>query len=91
MGLSTFGAYVQYLIKVKISPYFKEADEVHVLFDHPEIWDINLKSNVQKKRDAGKKQIPPLQGPISDDTEVPTPKMWPSFLANRQDKRKLQE
>ena len=63
--------------------------QVHVLFDHPEIWDINLKSNVQKKRDAGKKQIPPLQGPISDDTEVPTPKMWPSFLANRQDKRKL--
>ena len=47
--------------------------------------------DTQAKRDAPKKVIAPLEGSIADDTKVPSPSQWASFLRNREDKRKLVE
>ena len=89
MGLTTFGSYIQFLIKRKVEPHFEEANEVHIVFDCPSIWGFNLKKGVQQKRDVAKKQMDPLGTEISENTKVPSSSKWSSFLANREDKQNL--
>ena len=89
LGLTSFGSYAQFLIKKKVIPHFANSQEVHIIFDVPFSWGFNLKQNVQQKRDALKKAVPPLQEEITDNTKVPSSSKWTSFLSNREDKRKL--
>ena len=89
LGLTTFGTYAKFLLSRKVFHFFDEANEVHIVFDVPYICGFNLKKNVQSKRDSNKGKVQPLDGPISDDTKVPSASKWSSFLANRENKRKL--
>ena len=91
MGMRTFKDYCERLLQRKITKYFHESDEVHVLFDCPGIWGFNLKKKVQDERDAKRKKIPELLvEEILDTTLIPcSTSQWPGFLANRENKRKL--
>ena len=57
MGMRTFKDYCERLLQRKITKYFHESDEVHVLFDSPGIWGFNLKKKVQDERDAKRKKF----------------------------------
>ena len=91
LGLKTFGDYVDFLLKRKVTKYFLECTEIHVTFDQPNIWGFNLKKKVQEERDAKKKQVHPLkEDRIDRNTKIPCKAgQWPGFLANREDKNKL--
>ena len=89
MGLTTFAAYVHFILNKKIFAHFGKADEVHVAFDVPNIWGFNLKKNVQKKRDSKSIPLPTKKWTITDETEIPGSSKWPSFLADRAAKREL--
>ena len=90
MGMRTFKDYVQFLLKRKVTKYFSEVKEVHICFDVPDIWNFNLKLNVQTKRDSKKQPVLPLNDEeISDSTLIPNTRNWNDFLGNREDKRKL--
>jgi hypothetical protein len=57
MGMRTFKDYCECFLQRKITKYFHESDEVHVLFDSPGIWGFNLKKKVQDERDAKRKKF----------------------------------
>ena len=61
MGQKTFKEYSTFLLKRKVLNFFKEASEVHVLFDCPNIWNFNLKRNVQDTRDSKKRRSQQLR------------------------------
>ena len=91
LGLKTFGDYVDFLLKRRVTKHFQECSEIHVTFDQPSIWGFNLKTKVQDERDGKKKQAPPLKEErIDRNTKIPCKAaQWPGFLANREDKKKL--
>ena len=81
MGMRTFKDYVQFLLKRKVTKYFSEVKEVHICFDVPDIWNFNLKLNVQTKRDSKKQPVLPLNDEeISDSTLIPNTRNWNDFL-----------
>ena len=90
LGMTTFKDYVQFLLKTKVTKYFSQVKEVHICFDVPDIWNFNLKLNVQAKRDSKKQPVLPLDvQEIIDSTQISNARNWNDFLGNREDKRKL--
>ena len=89
LGMTSFGTFIQFLLKHKVYNSSKHSNEVHVVFDVPSIWGFNLKKSTQSKRDSSKAHIQPLESSITDDTKVPSASKWPSFLANQEDKQEL--
>ena len=53
LGLKTFGDYVDFLLKRKVTKHFQEYSEIHVTFDQPSIRGFNLKTKVQFMGEAG--------------------------------------
>ena len=90
MGMKTFKDWVSLMLKRKVLKFLKEADQVHLIFDCPDICGFNLKKKLQDERDSKSKDFPTLEGDISDSTPLPsTGKEWPNLLANRENKRKI--
>ena len=90
MGMKTFKHWVDLMLKRKVLKFFKEADEIHLVYDCPEIWGFNLKKKLQEQRDSKSTEFPTLEGEISDSTLLPsTSKEWPNLLANRENKKKI--
>lgn len=90
MGMKTFKEWASLMLKRKVLKFLKEADEIHLVFDCPDIWGFNLKRKLQEERDSKSKEFPTLEGDISDLTPLPTAaKEWPNLLANRENKKKI--
>ena len=89
-GMKTFKDWVNFMLKRKVLKFLKEADEIHVVYDCPEIWGFNLKKKLQDERDSKSMEFPTLVGDITDSTPIPsTAKEWPNLLANRENKKKI--
>ena len=89
-GIKTFKDWVYLMLERKVLKFFKEADEIHLVYDCPEILGFNLKKKLQEERDSKTTDFPTLEGDISDSTLIPsTTREWPNLLANRENKKKI--
>ena len=82
----TFGNYVELFISTKIVPYFRNSNQVVVVFDAP--IDNSPKYMIRKHRDQNvSNQSESLS--FDESTPIPPGIVWKDFLANRNNKIQL--
>ena len=92
-GMNTFKHYTDFLIQRKFRKYLDQSDEVHIIFDRPNVCGFNLTHNVSEKNEFRSKQVPVLVDPkFLDTTPIPVKASnWSSFLAKKENQQKLVE